>query len=639
MILEAKCSKKPILTIDGTTLGAQSPDAPLIEAELNLIFPARSIKRILFVVPPDGDVTHFSYETCKLGRYPNFPPYGVGILVTRLRRLGLSVDILHLNNAVLKTCRASLSEEQFNFTQVVSDHLNLRLKEFDPDFVGITCMFSQTHRSMVDTCRQIQQIAPRAVLGLGGVHVTNSTIDEKTREIFLKDFPTVNFFFMYESDLSFQSFIRVVNRKAPLSELAQLMMTGREKIFHFTNRQLPPPEELDVIPAHDLITLPDLAENGKIGSFHSYPKPGTHFSTVLSNRGCRAQCTFCSVRNFNGAGVRGRSVQSVIDELLMLRQEFGVGHIMWLDDDFLKDHARALKLFNEMVRQNVGITWDCTNGVIAFSCTDELMQAAAESGCVGLHIGMESGNPEILRQIKKPGTVEVFLRAAQVLHKYEQINARVFVMLGFPHETFRMIGDTFRVAQEMDLDWYMVTPLQPLPNTPIFGQMAMEGLIGSVIFDEIRYQVGAHGKQRKSTEKRVNVFATNFKNIFEEVEPDAIPTKPQINRLWAYMNYHLNFGRLFKENRPVKHLQMHQYMEYIADVVAPDDAFAQYFRGYLYWKVHGRIEPYLIERLNRVLAENPHWQDRLSDFNLSSEDLVTGRFPETSVTPNEVQIK
>ena len=57
-------------------------------------------------------------------------------------------------------------------------------------------------------------------------------------------------------------------------------------------------------------------------------------STILSNRGCRAQCTFCSVRNFNGVGVRRRTIDSVIEELKILKFEHGIDHIMWLDDDF-----------------------------------------------------------------------------------------------------------------------------------------------------------------------------------------------------------------------------------------------------------------------------------------------------------------
>ena len=616
------------LSIDGSALRPGDSESEFIEAELNCIFPSRSIRRILFIAPPDGDANNFSYETCKLGRYPNFPPYGVGLLASRLRAERISVDILNLNNSILKACRQSPSEEDFNFNEVLMETIRRRLRDFRPDLLGVTCMFSQTHPSTVTICAKIKEIAPELPLALGGVHITNSLIDEKTRDIFLKDFPNVNFFFMYESDLAFPGFVRVVNRKDPLTELAQVYFNGEEAQLYVTNRHAPAGENLDVIPAHDLVTAPDLAENGKIGSFHSLPKPGTRFSTVLSNRGCRAQCTFCSVRNFNGVGVRGRSVQSVIDELLLLRNEHGVEHIMWLDDDFLYDHKRAVQLFNEMIRQKVGVTWDCTNGVIAYSCTEEIISAAEESGCLGLHIGMESGNPTILREIKKPGTVDIFLKAAQVLRKHDQINSRVFLMLGFPHETFQMVRDTFKVALEMDLDWYMITPLQPLPNTPIFGQMAMEGLIGAVTFEEIRFKLGAHGKQRKATEKRVNVFATDFERVFEEAAPDSIPTKQDINRIWAYMNYHLNFERLFREKRPVKHLQMFKYLGYVADVVAPDDAFAHYFRGYLGWKVHGQAESSRTEQLKTILNENPHWQGRFDEFHLSLHDLETGHFPE-----------
>ena len=78
---------------------------------------------------------------------------------------------------------------------------------------------------------------------------------------------------------------------------------------------------------------------------------------------------------------------------------------MWLDDDLLRDHTRAIGLFNEIVRRGLTITWDATNGVIAASCTDEVIDAAAKSGCIALNIGMESGNPDILRKIVKPGTV------------------------------------------------------------------------------------------------------------------------------------------------------------------------------------------------------------------------------------------
>jgi len=281
------------------------------------------------------------------------------------------------------------------------------------------------------------------------------------------------------------------------------------------------------------------------------------------------------VRNFNGFGVRGRSVQSVIDELLVLRHEYGVEHIMWLDDDFLQDPKRSLELFSQMIKQDVGITWDNTNGVIAFSCTDEIVAAMAESGCIGLHIGMESGNPEILFKIKKPGKVETFLRAAAILRKYETINARVFLMLGFPNETFSQVKDTYDVAKEMDLDWYNITQLQPLPNTEIFDEVGEE----VAELSDIKFSAGAYGTHRKAAEKKQGLMSLDYHYIMKA--SDAIPTKYEQKLLWAYMNHHLNFERLERETRPIKLSQMLKYLNYIADEVAPNDPLAQDYRKYL----------------------------------------------------------
>ena len=65
---------------------------------------------------------------------------------------------------------------------------------------------------------------------------------------------------------------------------------------------------------------------------------------------------------------------------------------------------------------------------------------------------MESGNPEILKKIRKPGTVKNFIKAAEVCRQYEEIVTSVFLIIGFPNENMSKILDTIAVAKEMDLD-------------------------------------------------------------------------------------------------------------------------------------------------------------------------------------------
>jgi len=601
-----------------------------IEGEINRLFPGRCIQRVLLVNPTDADKQMFNYSTAKRHRYSNFPRYGPGLLAAHLREEGLEVDMLNLNDEVLMACQTSAREEDFDFDREWKSPLTRKIRSFSPDLIGISCMFTQVHDSTVALTNEIKSQFPHIPIALGGVHITNSLVTEGTSASFVKDFNNVNFFFTYEAELALRKFVNVVNGKMPLSGLSQVCFNIAGEQFYFGERSTPEEEDLEVIPAFDLMELPSLSRHGQIGGFHCFVKPGSIVASSLSNRGCRAQCTFCSVRNINGVGVRSRSVQSVIDELLMLRDKYGVNHITWLDDDLLNGHARALKLFNEMVRQDVGMTWDAANGVIAASCTDELMAAVAESGCIGLTIGMESGNASILREIKKPGAPKTFLRAAEVLRKYEQIVARVFLMLGFPGETYRMILDTIELSRAMDLDWYNVTILQPLPNTPIFDSMVDQGYINveSLRFRDISYSNGAYGKHQKKTEQGSDLLSSDFKDAFNRADLDKVPSPEELDTIWAYMNYHLNFRPLFFENRPIKLAQQLKYVTFVSDLVAPENAFAIYFQGYLQYQVNGSIDPKLIENLEKRLHDSPYWAARFRDFQMSPIHLKTRSFPD-----------
>jgi hypothetical protein len=291
----------------------------------------------------------------------------------------------------------------------------------------------------------------------------------------------------------------------------------------------------------------------------------------------------------------------------------------------LKDHERAISLFNGMVQRNLGMTWDATNGVIAASCTDEMVAAMAASGCIALNIGMESGNPEMLKQIKKPGTVKNFLAAAETFHRYEQIHARVFLMIGFPGETMAMINDTINVARQMDLDWSAITPLQPLPNTPIFDAMVEQGLLDGADRTDVRFQGGSYGRQEE-IDLGLKLASKDFEDAFCTIPKDAIPTREQINDIWFYMNYHLNFHRLFSEDRPIKIKQQRQNLAALSDVISPEHGFSLYFLGYLQHKKEGRIDADLVERLERKLAESEYWNARFTAFGLSADDLKNSDF-------------
>jgi radical SAM superfamily enzyme YgiQ (UPF0313 family) len=601
--------------------------------KINELFQGRTIKKVLLVSPPDIEFSLFDYGLTKRGRSNNYPPYGLAVLGRHLLNQGLEVQICNLNHEILKRCQQSSGPSDFDFEDIWKTKLTQEMKSFQPDFIGGTCLFTVTHPSLVRVCQEVKQIPAlwlgenvRVPLAIGGVHVTHDV------DNILDDLPEADFAFLNEAELAFTRFIEIVNQKRPVEDLSQIIINIPENRLHFQNPSLPEPEDLNIIPAFELMPVKENSRVGALGSWYGFIQKETPIATVLSNRGCRAACTFCNVRTFNGVGVRHRSVDSVLEELTVLKNEHGVGHIIWLDDDLLHDEKRAISLFNGIVRRNLGMTWDATNGVIASSCKNEVIAAAAESGCIGMYFGIESGNPKILKEIKKPGTVEVFLRAAEVLHNYEQINTKGFLMFGFPGETLRMMFDTISLAETMNLDWYNVAVLQPWKATPIYATMLEQGLLE--VEGELKtkdnefapYNLGPYSRQR-AIEKGLIVSDSDYFNSLSHLSLDSIPSPETLDDIWFYMNYRINFFRLLGENRPLKLEQGLKWMNYLHHLSAPDNGFIMYYLGFLQHRVRGEVDPALIEKLDKRLQVSTYWRERFALFSLSVDHLKQGEFP------------
>lgn len=597
---------------------------------LDAIFPKRHIKRVLFIDPPDLSKRLFKYRIARRGRYHNYPLYGVGCLATHLRNMSIDVSILNLG-AVILGAAMNTDENGFDYDKIVYDALHGSIDKFKPDIIGITLMFAVKQDSAQYVCSLLSELYCDIPIVLGGVHVSTHLVNRETRPALISSFPQVRIMFMYEAEESFTNFIKVVNREADESTLSQIVIVGDNDLQIFDNKTRPSAEKISVVPAHDLMPP---TPHGKIGGFYFMKKPGTLFSTIYANRGCRGKCTFCGVRGFNGKGVRSRSIQSIIDELLLLQNEYNVGHVMWLDDDFLYDQKRTMALFNEIVRKRIRITWDCSNGVLAPSCTNEIMKAAEESGCIGLCVGVETGNPDRLKKVNKPGTREIFAKAAEALRRCEMIHSRTLLMIGFPGETFREILDTISIVKEMNLDWNNVNILQPLVNTPLFNSMVQSGIETSdhIMMQENlteKHSPGGVWRQNKGEVQIANkkyllpdLMARNFNDVFANIELDRIPNRDELDDIWAYMNFYLNFKRLEQENRRYKLFQQTKYLQNISEISAPENAFALYYYGYLYKKITGRLDKTITMRLKYLLSTQPYWQARFNDLGLSLQDLL-----------------
>ena len=590
------------------------------------------IRRVLLVNPPDVDVSMFDYDTAKRGRANNYPPYGLGVLATHLRNNGYEVDILDINHEILKYIY--FTDERIDYDFVWKTILARKILTFNPELIGITCLFSVTGTSLQFVCKEIRGMS-NALIAVGGVHLTHDY------ENILKE-TEMDYAFLNESEKALIKFLEYMNGKAEVKDLAQLVV--KKQWVKFSQKLVPQGCDLDIIPAFDLMDVENHSLYGTIGTWYGFRYQDTRIATALSNRGCRAHCSFCNVRSFNGVGVRQRSVESVLDELSVLRDR-GVGHILWLDDDLLMREERAIALFDGMVKRNLNMTWDATNGVIAASIREELAAAAAASGCIGLALGVESGNAEMLRKIKKPGTPRIFLRAAEILKSYPQINTRTLLMIGFPNETLSMIQDTIKLAEEMNSDWNNINVLQPWKNTPIYDAMVDQGLLGeqegTLKGDVSPYQTGPYSRQRAVELGKIQQSHYGEKKggdgLVDWSDLKRIPTSKELDDIWFYMNVRINFNRLFRETRQIKLNQQLTWLRYIATKTAPDNALILYFYAYLQWRVLGEIEDELKYAIWKRLEESVYWRGKFELLGLSFKDIEDYNFPKKGIVKFEAQ--
>ena len=603
---------------------------------INEVIKGKTVKNILLINPPDVDEVIFDYKVAKRGRANNYPSYGIGVLAAQLREKNYNIDICNLNHEVLKNVYYSNSEEEFNFLDTWHAGIDQKIKKFKPDLIGVSCLFSVTHNSFKKVCKYISVKYPELPLLVGGVHVSHDI------KGVMSDLEGVDFALLFESDRAFPNFLEILNESKEINELAQFAYKKDDEIIIFENRLVPNTEVMNIRPAYDLMDVKNHSKYGTLGSWHGTLNQNTVVSTCQSNRGCRAACTFCNVRTYHGKAVRHKSVDSVVDELLCLQNDYGVEHIVWLDDDLLKDEKRTIHMFNEMVKRNVKLTWDATNGVIAHSLKKfEVVDAAHSSGCIGLHIGIESGNPDILKQIRKPGTVETFIAASEVLHKFPSINCRALLMLGFPNETLGMIFDTIELAEKINFDWANLSILQPWKGTPIYEEMSNEGLVGmeeGTLKDEDEenapYQLGTYSRQRAIEQGKIGQshfgekigINNGFLKKINAKNLDIIPSKKELDDIWFYMNIRINFARLLREKRSEKIKQQYNWLNYVCNKTAPDNAMIIYFFALMQKRHLGYVGEDITNRLRERLKTD-YWKERFEFFDLSIEHLVKETFP------------
>jgi hopanoid biosynthesis associated radical SAM protein HpnJ len=291
----------------------------------------------------------------------------------------------------------------------------------------------------------------------------------------LNDCPAIDFICRREFDFSIVDF---ANGK-PLNEILGISYRSEGKLIHNPDR--PQVENLDAMPWVTDIYARDLDVTKYNVPFLLHP-----YVALYSTRGCPAQCTFCLwPQTLSGHAWRKRSSDDVAAEMAHAKKLFPhVKEFFFDDDTFNIQKARTVELCAKL--KPLGLTWSCTSRVT----TDfDTLKAMREAGCRLLIVGFESGDPQILKNIKKGATVERARDFTRDCHKLGLTIHGDFI-LGLPGETTASIRNTIDFAKSLDVETIQVSIAHAFPGTEFYDYAKDNGFItNDLMSDEGGHQM------------------------------------------------------------------------------------------------------------------------------------------------------
>ena len=210
------------------------------------------------------------------------------------------------------------------------------------------------------------------------------------------------------------------------------------------------------------------------------------YVSFYTTRGCPAQCTFCLwPQTMSGHPWRVRSSDNVVEEVKRCMKAFPQMKEIFFDDDtFNYKKSRTLDLCAKL--KPLGLTWSCTSRVTTDA---ETLAAMKDAGCRLMIVGYESGDAQILKNIKKGATLEQARKFTKEAHKLGLVIHGDFIV-GLPGETKQTIERTLAFAKELDCETIQVSIGHAYPGTEFFQYLQDNSYVTSLtMLDETGHQL------------------------------------------------------------------------------------------------------------------------------------------------------
>lgn len=269
-------------------------------------------------------------------------------------------------------------------------HLTALLSKERYDFIGVSaCGGYYQYRKVLQISEAINKAKYRPFYVLGG-HLAAPEPD-----YFLSK-TGADAVVIGEGEITVINLLEALEQKKPLHSVNGIAFLEKGRCVQTPRQSLI--EAIDGIPFPAWALFP-IDHYALLRVPHS--KNSERWLPVLSGRGCNFKCNFCYRMD---EGLRGRSPESIVEEIKILTKDYFISFITFSDELLMSSEQRTVELCKSFIKNKLEIRWDC-NGRLNYA-KPEVLKLMKEAGCVFINYGIESLDEQALRKMNKALTVK-----------------------------------------------------------------------------------------------------------------------------------------------------------------------------------------------------------------------------------------
>jgi len=459
------------------------------------------------------------------------PPIGLLIIAAVLEQNNYEVEFIDLPWLV--------NQGQLKIDAAYPEKAAELISDGKPEVIGLSGL-CHAYPHVIQIAQRCKLLNPQVKIILGGAQATTTDVET------IQNFPFIDFVVRGEGELTLVELLNKLGNQGDFSGVNGITYrTSEHRVTQTPRRELI--KDLDSLPLPAYHLIDEIIRQ-------SHPP----FWQVSIGRGCPHRCAFCAAPQIWERHYRLRSPESIIKEILLLKESYGFRNFYFIHEDPLANKTKFKEFCQVLIQSKLDIQWSCNARID--HVTPELLDLMKQAGCKTVIVGLESGSPRILRIIQKD------LDLSKVLINLKECEKRGIQVLsnfivGFPEETSADLNATCQLALQCAASGNQIwlRAVSPLAGTTLF-ERHKDRLMWTNLFTELLESVVRWEKEDSQTAtliKRYPFIFSSFYGLRPMHFPPELPYELQ-NVLWPILRHYPKFYDTVSKRLKLSPLELFQ---------------------------------------------------------------------------------